>query len=342
MSFVCLVVGAPSKPQIPDVFQAEVSVQEFLGNRSRSLKGGGLYAFDVPKGRGRTDFRLENEQHDIELLHVLDRYDLSVEYVIDHATCQKKKVSGELPNPWGWVSNATYDSSSEFQGRKIDTWQWVNGNITRIVSVLSEDVNVPVWFATRSYHDQTHDNIEITFLKFTAQEPEDWVFTVPNMCDNSSSLAMRDGLGDVNAVVYFANTNWNCADVACSSRVPSGSGQEGYACAEFTARALAAGAYLPGLTAYASAASYGSYKGYNLRLVTGLSNCLGAIGFKRQASSAAAVEAAYAVMGDGGEGAWSHACIGVSAAHVDCHNNARVDWPASGSFFNGVNAVWAP
>lgn len=36
----------------------------------------------------------------------------------------------------------------------------------------------------------------------------------------------------MDAVVAFADQNWNCADVACDQTVPAGSGQPDYACAE--------------------------------------------------------------------------------------------------------------
>ncbi len=44
--------------------------------------------------------------------------------------------------------------------------------------------------------------------------------------------------------------------------------------------------------------------------------------------SAGEVEAAYAIMGDAGDGAWSHTCIGIGADLIDCHNAALCAfWP---------------
>lgn len=48
-------------------------------------------------------------------------------------------------------------------------------------------------------------------------------------------------------------------------------------------------------------------RGQNLCLVTGLHTALLNIGFKATGST----QAAYPVFGDAGEGAWSHACIGM-------------------------------
>eukprot|EP01113_Clastostelium_recurvatum_P034813 TRINITY_DN476_c0_g1_i3.p1 TRINITY_DN476_c0_g1~~TRINITY_DN476_c0_g1_i3.p1 ORF type:complete len:385 (-),score=87.18 TRINITY_DN476_c0_g1_i3:127-1194(-) len=347
LAFACLALAAPNKPTIATQFESEVGVFVYEGDRSRTLRGGGFYAFDVPKNRARRDLKLENEDHQIEVDHILQRYDLGAEYIFEDRRCNKRRVSGAIPNPWSWLSNATYNGTVEFQGRKLDNWlasTTVNATltITRVLGVLSDSVNTPVWYSERTVRGRVHDNMEITFFKFNASEPQDWAFTVPNICDNSTAVYDRLG-GDVNAVVYFANTNWNCADVACSQRVPAGSGQENYACAEFAARSLAAGSYIPGLASHDSSAAYGNYKGYNLRVTTSLSSCLGnVLGFKKQAANQGAINAAYPVFGDGGDGYFSHACIGVSSQHIDCHNNARYQMTGDWVFIKGIDAVWGP
>lgn len=47
--------------------------------------------------------------------------------------------------------------------------------------------------------------------------------------------------------------------MACTSTVSEGSGQSGYQCAEFVARSLAAGGYIPGLSGLESQGSYDPY-----------------------------------------------------------------------------------
>jgi Putative peptidoglycan binding domain/Putative amidase domain len=66
-----------------------------------------------------------------------------------------------------------------------------------------------------------------------------------------------------NAAVAYADAHWNCATAACTSRVPAGSGQPNFQCAEFVARSLAAEGKVPGLTANSSQAAYGSYHARN-------------------------------------------------------------------------------
>ncbi len=52
---------------------------------------------------------------------------------------------------------------------------------------------------------------------------------------------------------------WNCANVACTSTVSSGSSQSSYECAEFVARSLAAGGYISGLTGLEAQSKYDPY-----------------------------------------------------------------------------------
>jgi len=220
------------------------------------------------------------------------------------------------------------------RGQDFDEWGYTVRNRTTRIAVLSSDTSTPVFMITHDIVNGVISQTDITFEEFDTKEPEDWVFYVPQICNYTSEQVG----GDVNAVVYFANNNWNCANVACTSRVAAGTGQPAYECAEFAARSLAAGSYLPGLSSTAPQASYSNYKGNNLCLVTGLSKALSALGFKAVGTT----EAAYAVFGDGGDGAWSHACIGIGANTVDCHNNARQGSTATGIMFKGINQILAP
>jgi len=261
---------------------------------------------------------------------------LGAEFEIDDQKCTKTKVTGQLDNPWAWVEQASFISTGTYRGQSYDEWRYVEGNETSRISVLTSDTTKPVFQSTHSITNNVVTQFDITFEEFDTKEPEDWVFYIPQIC-NYTNVGGEVG-GDVNAVVYFANNNWNCANVACTSRVAAGTGQPGYQCAEFAARSLAAGSYIPGLTSTSPQASYGNYKGDNLLLVTGLAKALSSLGFKAVGST----NAAYAVFGDGGDGAWSHACIGVGAGIVDCHNNAREGNTATGIMFKGINEILAP
>jgi len=340
LAALCVVVGFvaaadPARPKISPIFHADVSVSYRLG--TKGYNGGGLYAYDTKTNRARTDYKLEDEgarEHYI-FIHILDRYDLHEEYTIEDQKCSMKPVTGQLQDPWEWVAKASYVSTGVFRGQKFDEWQYVQGNDTTRLAVLSSDTTTPVWQNTHSNYNGAITQLDLIFEEWDTKEPEDWVFYVPQICNYTS-----EGLvgGDVNAVIYFANNNWNCVNVACTSRVPAGTGQPGYQCAEFTARSLAAGGYLPGLSSTAAQSAYGNYKGNNLLVTTSLSKALIGEGFH----TAGSVAAASALFGDGGEGAWSHACVGVGANTVDCHNNAREGNTASGIMYKGINQILAP
>jgi len=339
---VVAAVYAQTRPTITDQFYSEVHVA--INDNSRYIVGGGILSFDVPKGLGRTDFKLENSNHDIETIHVLERYDLGDIYeIVDDSNCKTIKTTGQITDPFAWVAKATYNGSTSYRGRDHDVWVLSTtedgGNQETKLFVDAQNVNIPAYLTTHNVtsNKEVYDTA-ITFLSFTPKEPEEWVFNIPHTCQSNLTSPLGCNSG---SVVYWANANWNCGDISCSYRVAAGTGQPGYECAEFTARSLAAGGYV-GLSTTAPQSSYANYKGYNLCYVSSLSGYCHAAGFAAKPASAASVQAGYAVMGNGGDGSWSHACIGVSAGHDDCHNNARVDYPSSGSFYLGVNAVWAP
>lgn len=73
----------------------------------------------------------------------------------------------------------------------------------------------------------------------------------------------RGNANAANAAVSFADSHWNCATAACTSRVSAGSAQPYYQCAEFVARALATEGLIPGLSASSSQSAYGSYHARN-------------------------------------------------------------------------------
>jgi hypothetical protein len=333
---VVVVIAAPARPVISPNFHADVSVA--LREGDQGFRGGGIYSYDVKNNRARTDYRLEDEHNPehYRYIHVLQRYDLHAVYTIEDTKCNKQTIDGQLENPWDFVPNTVYVGSGTFRGHKYDEWEWNDRNITTTrLAVLSSDTTTPLFVVEHETNNGVVTQVDTYFESFTPGEPEEWVFNVPHICNNT--LTMRVG-GDINSVVYFANNNWNCANVACSSRVAAGTGQPGYACAEFAARSLAAGGYLPGLSSTAAQSSYTNYKGHNLCLTTGLASALQGLGFKASGS----VNSACALFGNAGEGSWSHACIGVGASTNDCHNNARYHISTTGVMYQGVNSILCP
>ncbi len=68
-----------------------------------------------------------------------------------------------------------------------------------------------------------------------------------------------------NAAVSYADSHWNCATAACTSRVSAGTPQPNFQCAEFVARSLAAVGKVPGLNSNSPQSAYGSYHARNGR-----------------------------------------------------------------------------
>jgi len=145
--------------------------------------------------------------------------------------------------------------------------------------------------------------------------------------------------------VRFANAHWNWTAWNDSTPAAPGSAQPNYQCAEFVARALAAAALVPGLTADTPQSDYGNYtapngKVYDLLLISSLPqhNNLYAYLMDSGLGQDVGDQAGQAQPGDivvthlGAGSTPSHtglvaqAGTATSEATVDAHNNARLDY----------------
>jgi len=161
------------------------------------------------------------------------------------------------------------------------------------------------------------------------------------LCPGSASVLCCAG------VQPFADRQWDCADVDCTTIVASGASQPNYECAEFVARSLAAGGYIPNLGALAAQSAYGSY-GYNgvtydLLWVSskqggpaGLREALVAMGWVT-----GSIVSKSAVFVDGSDGPYSHVAIGVGSNLCDAHNNARYHISSCNTYYT-VNEIRNP
>jgi len=158
-------------------------------------------------------------------------------------------------------------------------------------------------------------------------------------CCTSAAPPPPPGPGSVTSTVNWANGN--CA------------ASQGWECAEFTARAIAAGGFIPGLSPSASSSTYGDWDGYNLRIVESLHDYLSQkLGWREQSTNPNSIQAAWAIFGCAGycpSGGWEHACIGVGSGIIDCHNAQQCKVPAAGDFaYSGcgnaccVNSILSP
>jgi len=329
---------ARTPPSIPTTFHARVSATLLSGREHHKdeWKGAGMFALDLEKGFARTDIHLWGKESARVNIHTLDRYDVESSFVIDNQNqkCQTRHVTGQLTNPLKWVGNSSFAGESEYLGNTLENWEYKEGNVYYKIAV-KKGTDQPVLFITHSGSDS---EMLMVVREWSIKPSPQWARYIPTTCIDENNV------GDVNGVVYFANNNWDCADVACTQTVPAGTGQPDYACAEFVARCLAYGGFIPNIGATDPQGSYYqySYNGqtYDLCLTTSLSSCLGVLGFQQLPAAYASVNAGVATFGDGGDGYFSHAVIGVAAQTVDAHNNARYQIPISDDLFNGVDAAW--
>jgi len=147
----------------------------------------------------------------------------------------------------------------------------------------------------------------------------------------------------------FANAQWNCVLPNCATRVPAGTGQSAYECAEFVSRSLASAGMIP-ISSMAAQSAYGSFhahgKVYDLLWVSskqggplGLDDYLRDSGWKDCGAAATCVNDCSALMVVGSEGPYSHTVVGVGREVVDAHNVARYHEPPS---FYHIDNVWNP
>lgn len=175
------------------------------------------------------------------------------------------------------------------------------------------------------------------------------------------SLSQSNAQNVLLPAVAWANDNWNCANIACTSTVQAGQPQPNYGCAEFVARALATEGFMPGLTSSSPQKSYdpyrpaGSKKDYDLLLIghrTGLhtlADYLLDYGYAknigmdlREAKAGDAVVFSDLIYDKPAE---EHVVLittpgaSPSSVKVAAHNNARYDNPLSNEI-NGFNGGW--
>lgn len=347
---------AARTPVISSTFHAKVSVvmREGPVQGYAWWKGGGIFAVDMEKGIARTDIHLEGQQGQKPIhFHTLDRYDLQSTYTIDDLThkweekCKRNKVMGKPENPFAWVDHSEYRGRSSYLGFTLENWEYFENNTgTRMKISIKKGTSIPMFFSTRHVSNASVSEWDMTFMEWHEENMPKWMVYIPQACKFTETNGAPANLGDNSGVVYFANKNWDCADVSCSQTVPAGTGQPGYACAEFVARSLCNGGYIPNIGPYDPQSSYLSYSyngaSYDLCYTTYLSNALGALGFAQEAASASSVSAGCAAFGDGGDGYFSHVVIGVGSGICDAHNNARYQVQVSWDLYQGVNAVWCP
>lgn len=299
-------------------------------------RGGGIYALEEELGRSRLDVRMIGDNNEVIIMHQLHAKNIT--YSIKERECSRTKGENKPNNMFAILSKSTFARKT---GMNLDVWQYVDPSTNNKIEItLKHGTDEVVHFASGISADGSAPTFEMAILSW--DYPEDWVWYTPKICTHMTGTPV----GDQTATVYFANSNWNCLDVGCSTRVPAGTAQPNYGCAEFVARSLVYGSWIPNIGTYDPQGSYYGYSyngnSYDLCLTTGLSSCVGALGWTSLPATASSVDQATPTFGDGGDGSWSHAVIGVNPTMVDAHNNARLNISVSDDLYIAIDAVWGP
>jgi len=146
--------------------------------------------------------------------------------------------------------------------------------------------------------------------------------------------------GNLSALLRYASETWNCdgASPPCPGckKVPSGTAQTPYSCADWVAHVLVAGGYIPDarLRACGDFSSYSDVSGYDLNVVSSnprnLFSYLESLGWT--SASTAHIRAGHVCAVDAGDGPSSHAVLGTGDNLCAYHNIARWDKPCQSSF----------
>jgi len=148
----------------------------------------------------------------------------------------------------------------------------------------------------------------------------------PNQCPGPATVECCQG------VQPFADRYWNCGDPACSYTVSAGTGQPNYQCAEFVARALSAGGWIPSIAPLASQSAYANYayagKVYDLLWVSDLQQAGSPLGLRELLVAmgwvtSSTIKLTSAVFVVGSDGNYGHVVVGVGSNLCDAHNVAH-------------------
>jgi len=151
------------------------------------------------------------------------------------------------------------------------------------------------------------------------------------------------------AALVFANSEVQCANPTCTIKTAIGNMQPNYKCAEFVARSLAAGGYVPGLDARTgpqmggNSFSYYPWRGrpYSLWNVKQLYSYLKARpDFEERPRNQ--ISAGCGVFGNTTGKSMGHVCIAIGDNVLACHNAARANIASERDFRHGVEHVVCP
>merc|ERR1711943_72555 len=101
-------VLAQKRPNPPSTFEVHYSIDIRMSQNGHggAILGDGKQLYDYSNQKVLQDVRFDSVNFSS---WDLQRFDLGVNYtVIDNGACEASTISGQIPDPWAWLENATY------------------------------------------------------------------------------------------------------------------------------------------------------------------------------------------------------------------------------------------
>lgn len=178
---IAAVLATPPRPQIPNTFSAEATI-EVLVNKTHGHKavGQGYWAVDEEHSREVERFEFDGKHHHHRNYITLALFDECKGYEVKNKECTAFDISGPMQSPWEWVEKASYLGKKEIRHHEYDLWGLSDaekkGEIA--VAVLDTDPNTPA--ALFSKHGDR--DVSVLFNSFKAHTPDASKFDVPKEC----------------------------------------------------------------------------------------------------------------------------------------------------------------
>jgi len=212
---VVVLVQCQTRPQLSTFFESNILIEVQLKKENTTIRGDGYWMMDQPKGLGIENFYFHNRSHRHDVVDVfrLQRYDLGYMFQMDsdRKTCNKTAVSGNMPNEWQWVANATFQGRKHYRNRNFDLWQFTAGYATISLLVDESDPNTPVFLG----RETPEFNFIMEFAHYKPNHPASKWFDVPKECQSSKILIHSE-----NVECVQRNSMINSAQAWVNAKVP--------------------------------------------------------------------------------------------------------------------------
>jgi len=215
-----------------------------VSNGSDTFHGKGFETRNQPKGEAVLQYVFD-EDHKLENLFVLERYDLGAIYTLERGQkCQKTVLVNEtMPLNWSWLKLANFTGRTLIYGKPASIWEADIGYAKVGVAVADDNADIPLAFWRHSPQRNLTVQFELFIPSITAGQ---LYFDVPAECKNTSVPKLNQLRCDVGANVIARAKVWSDKNVPYNQ----GATYDGYRedCSGYVSMAWVLGG--PGLTTF--------------------------------------------------------------------------------------------